>query len=397
MPAGTIALTNNSTAVTGSGTSFSTELKPNDFIVAVVGGVTYTLGVQSVNSSTGATLITAYNGPTASGVAWTAVPNAALVGITAQVAADVAKAIRGLNLDKANWQQVYSASGNITVNLPDGSQYSGPSWNSITSSLNAKASLSGASFTGDIATSGGLTVKGGANVTGNVGVSGSVSANSGLNVKGGSYLDGAVTSTSNYTSNSTGTSLVAASAGRFSSGSNQGNTLAAAFLNSNQYMTLDVWGTPQNIMTRIVTWNTNYHVFGFYDNGNGTCDGSWIGASDERHKDNIKLVKNPLKEVLSWRGCTYDKKDLGASVGLIAQDVEKSCPEAVSNIGRREFSDGTIIDDFKALDTSGVAAAYHTESIKALFSLLELALTDPDSALKHIDEIKAALITPNSP
>jgi hypothetical protein len=144
MPAGTIALTNNSTAVTGSGTSFTTEIKANDFIVAIVGGVTYTLGVQSVDSATGVTLITAYNGPTASGVAWTAVPNAALVGITAQVAADVAKAIRGLNLDKANWQQVYSSSGNITVTLPDGSQYSGPSWLSLSSSLNTlSSSISG--------------------------------------------------------------------------------------------------------------------------------------------------------------------------------------------------------------------------------------------------------------
>nr|WP_261766352.1 hypothetical protein [Pantoea agglomerans] len=150
MPAGTIALTNNSTAVNGSGTSFTTELKANDFIVAVVGGITYTLGVQSVNSATGVTLITAYNGPNASGVAWTAVPNAALVGITAQVAADVAKAIRGLNLDKANWQQVYYGSGNITVTLPDGSQYSGPSWNSLTTSLSNKYDKSGGVLSGAI-------------------------------------------------------------------------------------------------------------------------------------------------------------------------------------------------------------------------------------------------------
>lgn len=148
MPAGTIALTNNSTAVTGSGTNFSTELKANDFIVAVVGGVTYTLGVQSVNSATSVTLTTAYNGPTASGVAWTAVPNAALVGITAQVAADVAKAIRGLNLDKANWQQVYSASGNITVTLPDGSTYTGPSWNSVVNSVGGKLDKAGGTMAG---------------------------------------------------------------------------------------------------------------------------------------------------------------------------------------------------------------------------------------------------------
>ncbi|WP_425025095.1 hypothetical protein [Pantoea agglomerans] len=150
MPAGTIALTNNSTAVTGTGTSFTAELKANDFIVTVVGGVTYTLGVQSVNSATSVTLTTAYNGPTTSGLAWTAVPNAALVGITAQVAADVARAIRGLNLDKANWQQIFSGTGNVTVTLPDGSQYTGPAWNSLSSSIANKYDKSGGSLSGPI-------------------------------------------------------------------------------------------------------------------------------------------------------------------------------------------------------------------------------------------------------
>lgn len=138
MPAGTIALTNNSTAVTGSGTSFTTELKANDFIIAIVGGVTYTLAVQSVNSATGATLITAYNGPTASGVAWTALPNGAMVSIPAQTAADTARAIRGLNLDKQNWQQIFTGTGNVTVNLPDGTSWTGPAWNGIASSLSGK-------------------------------------------------------------------------------------------------------------------------------------------------------------------------------------------------------------------------------------------------------------------
>lgn len=136
MSAGTIKLTNNSTAVTGIDTSFTTELAANDFLVAVVGGVTYTLGVKSVESNTELTLAAAYNGPTTTGIAWTPVPNATLVGITAQVAADVAKAIRGLNLDKNNWQQVFSGTGNVTVNLPDGSQFTGPAWGGITTSLN---------------------------------------------------------------------------------------------------------------------------------------------------------------------------------------------------------------------------------------------------------------------
>lgn len=143
MSAGTIALTNNSATAVGTGTAFTTDLKTGDFIAVIVGGVTYTLGVKSIESATSLTLIQNYGGPSASGLAWTAVPNATLVGITAQVAADVAKAIRGLNLDKANWQAVYSSSGNITVILPDGSSFTGPSWNSIVDQIAANTTAIG--------------------------------------------------------------------------------------------------------------------------------------------------------------------------------------------------------------------------------------------------------------
>ena len=140
MPAGTITLTNNSTAVTGSGTAFPTELKANDFLVAVVGGTTYTLGVKSVESATALTLATPYGGPTTGALAWTPIPNGTLVGITAQIAADTARAIRGLNYDKQNWQQVYSSSGNITVTLPDGSTWTGPSWKYLSDNMATKVS-----------------------------------------------------------------------------------------------------------------------------------------------------------------------------------------------------------------------------------------------------------------
>ncbi|HHK7932463.1 TPA: phage tail protein [Serratia marcescens] len=139
MPAGTLTLTNNSVVVKGTGTAFNTELKAGDFIVSVVGGVTYTLPVKTVDSATQATLIKAYDGPTQAGAAWYAVPRDAMNTITAQLAAETAKALRGLNLDKNNWQQVFSGTGNITVTLPDGSTYTGPAWNSFTSALNLKA------------------------------------------------------------------------------------------------------------------------------------------------------------------------------------------------------------------------------------------------------------------
>ncbi|ENY0911949.1 tail fiber domain-containing protein [Serratia marcescens] len=139
MPTGTLTLTNNSTVVKGTGTAFNTELKPGDFIVSVVGGVTYTLPVKTVDSATQATLIKAYDGPTQAGAAWYAVPRDAMNTITAQLTAETAKALRGLNLDKNNWQQVFSGTGNITVMLPDGSTYTGPAWNSFTAALNLKA------------------------------------------------------------------------------------------------------------------------------------------------------------------------------------------------------------------------------------------------------------------
>lgn len=134
MSSGTITLTNNLKTVNGIGTSF-TDINSGDFIVAVVGGVTYTLPVDIVNSGTQITLIRAYDGPTTSGAAWSAVPRNALSSITAQLAADTATVMRGFIYDKNNWQQVFSASGNITVTLPDGSQYTGPSWPKVLSSL----------------------------------------------------------------------------------------------------------------------------------------------------------------------------------------------------------------------------------------------------------------------
>lgn len=83
MSAGTLTLTNNSDLVSGAGTSFSTELTAGDFVVATVGGVTYTLPVKSVEGDTEITLISKYPGPTQQGSAWNAVPRATQNQVTA--------------------------------------------------------------------------------------------------------------------------------------------------------------------------------------------------------------------------------------------------------------------------------------------------------------------------
>lgn len=144
MSVGTITLTNNSTAVTGSGTTFTTDLKAGDFITATIGGTLYTLPVEIVTSNTAATLTSAYTGPTQAGVAYVAVPRKTMNQLTADLVNQASQAIRGLNNDKQNWQQFYSAPGDITVTLPDGSQAKGPSWPKMAGLVNAAVSWRGA-------------------------------------------------------------------------------------------------------------------------------------------------------------------------------------------------------------------------------------------------------------
>lgn len=139
MSAGTLTLTNNSAAVAGSGTAFTTEVAAGDFIVVTVGGVPYTLPVKSVESGTALTLVSNFTGPTQSGAAWSAVPRVALNMVTAALVAQIDEALRGLNYDKQNWQQFFTADGDVTIKLPDTSQTTGPSAKKLINSVADKA------------------------------------------------------------------------------------------------------------------------------------------------------------------------------------------------------------------------------------------------------------------
>lgn len=138
MSAGTLTLTNKSAAVTGSGTVFTTELAAGDFAVVTVGGIPYSLPVKSVNSNTSLTLVSNFTGPSQGGAAWYAVPRVAMNLVTAALVTQSAEALRGLNYDKQNWQAVFTASGTITVKLPDGSTFTGPSWKYLSDNMATK-------------------------------------------------------------------------------------------------------------------------------------------------------------------------------------------------------------------------------------------------------------------
>ncbi len=132
MSAGTLKVTNGSNAVVGTGTTFTSDLKSGDVITTTIGGVFYTLFVDTVTSNTAATLTDPFTGPTTTGAAWVAVPALSLNRITAALATQTAEAVRRILQDNANWQAFYSGAGDIVVTLPDGTptgrQITGPSW-----------------------------------------------------------------------------------------------------------------------------------------------------------------------------------------------------------------------------------------------------------------------------
>lgn len=137
MSVGSLSLTNGSASVVGTGTTFTTDLSSGDFILFVIGGTTYTYPVLSIQSDTALTLVDDFDGPTTSTVSYSAVPSGEMVSVPMELIYQSTRAIRGLNLDKENWQQVYSSADQITVNLPDGSTFTGPSWLEVSRGIDA--------------------------------------------------------------------------------------------------------------------------------------------------------------------------------------------------------------------------------------------------------------------
>ena len=136
MAKGTLTVTYNNTSVYGEGTNFTSEVKAGDYIVFSAGEVTYTLVIDSVESDAALKLQKRYTGPSAEGIGWNPVARGTMNQITMEVVTQVTEALRGLNLDKSNWQQVFSSEENITITLPDNTTYQGPSWGKIAAGVN---------------------------------------------------------------------------------------------------------------------------------------------------------------------------------------------------------------------------------------------------------------------
>lgn len=382
MSAGTLTLTNNSAAVAGSGTAFTTEVAAGDFIVVTVGGVPYTLPVKSVESGTALTLVSNYTGPTQSGAAWSAVPRVAMNMVTAALVAQSAEALRGLNYDKQNWQQVFSGTGTITVRLPDGSTFTGPAWNSFNDSLSKKLdksknlediedaqearanlSLKGAALL-DVGTTNGTVAAGDdarlITVNGKTGgtVSGQVRVSDAS--RGAAYI-------------SDGTNTWEETQGVFR------NIIAQGQHSDTQWGLVD-YVTDNNAgkaYVRLIPFASPgaFSIFQIDHTGEATAR-IFSPTCDERIKYGIRRIEDPLAVMRKIKGVTFRYIDTDIfGIGFTAQDVESAFPEAVSRGGDVTLKNGDVVKWVKRPDTYGVAAALHHESILQLMGILKETIT----------------------
>lgn len=366
MSAGTLTLTNNSAAVSGSGTTFTTELAVGDFIVVTVGGIPYTLPVKTVNSNTSLTLVSNFTGPTQSGAAWSAVPRVALNMVTAALVAQSAEALRGLNYDKQNWQLVYSATGTITVKLHDGSTFTGPSWKYLAENVVNKSSSNTFSDENIFTKAGAcLTLQNTLSntsyirfrdATNNVDLAflGRGSANSDVvslyGLKGNNSFDLRGDGTNYIRGATTFNAQIMADGGMVARGGGatiktQGSQAAGSYIrfedaSGNQYGFV---GNPSNTPGALSFYNfannnsfelrqdgTNFVRGNTTFNGSVTCV-SLTQTSDRDLKEMIEPIEDPLEKISLLTGVTFRWKDNEyPSAGVIAQDVMNVLPEVIA-------------------------------------------------------------------
>lgn len=399
MSAGTLTLNNNSASVAGTDTTFTTELAAGDFIVVVVGGVPFTLPVLEVNSNTRLTLVSNYTGPRATGAAWSAVPRVALNMVTAAMVVQNTQALLGLNYDKQNWQQFFTAEGDVTIKLPDTSQTTGPSAKKLINSVAGKADL----VNGVVS-----KAQGGTGLSSPFGaVAGSFCEGNDnrLNTIGGKS-GGQITSPFGKVNALPG-SFDSLYAGNRNYGLylEQMNVLGAGYLYPHMSFkmywpghyggafTWSAWANdmnPEYVLSWTTEAGTTPHMWRFNGtNGNATATGNWVnGGSTVKIKEKVEDIQNPRETMRIIRACTWRLKTKNADgrfgIGVLAEGLYEAYPEAKVTAGDIELRDGTVVKDALSVQAgdSGVLAAVHHATIISL-------MDENEAQQKEINQLKA--------
>lgn len=101
---------------------------------------------------------------------------------------------------------------------------------------------------------------------------------------------------------------------------------------------------------------------------------SFFYFSDKRLKDNISPLQNSLDKILQLKGVSFNWKDSGrASVGLIAQDVEKVYPELVETDPK-----------------TGLKAVQYGNLVAPLLEAIKEQQKEIDSLKSEINDLKKA-------
>ncbi len=100
----------------------------------------------------------------------------------------------------------------------------------------------------------------------------------------------------------------------------------------------------------------NIETTGYLKEIRATGDVIAFHSSDERMKDNIFIIKDPLEKINALRGVTFEWNDKGPKwtkseewkrardVGVIAQEVKKVLPEAVKERKSEEGQEWLAVD-----------------------------------------------------
>ena len=380
MSAGTLTLTNNSAAVTGSGTAFTTELAAGDFIVVTVGGIPYTLAIKTVNSNTSLTLVSNYTGPTQAGAAWYAVPRVAMNLVTAALVAQSAEALRGLNYDKQNWQSIFSGTGNVTVTLPDGSSFTGPAWNSFTTALNGKADKVGGAVPVNQGGTGAITAE---SARSNLGLGTSATKDTGVTGNVVPLLDADGVTFSQ----------------RLSVGGGNYSSQMRLISNSDGYGQMEIYSAGGTVRCRLAYINSNdlyyyKYVGGAYSFGvmfpqsGGTL--ALTGTSDIRFKDNVNDIDPiiALNNINRMRPVSFVFKadeNKNTRRGVIAQEIMEIDPQYVHlNLDRnpetQEDTERYSLDNNTLLLDALLAIQALSKKVTLLESMASPAAETPDSS-----------------